>query len=98
MSEYKHLSKCRLCLLKKPVSKRQGQIHKGICAREAARVGYSKKLLSDKDVLNSLYSLGERVLAIEAYIKDLKWAIEKLGFDPKKHELPPSAQPDKGEV
>ena len=37
------LPKCRLCLLKRP-SKRQTQIHKGICAREAARVGWVKPL------------------------------------------------------
>ena len=31
----------------------------------------------------------ERIVALEAYVKDLKWAIDKLGYDPAKHGYPP---------
>lgn len=45
-------------------------------------------LLSDS-AMDSLIKAHDRIEALEAYVKDLKWAIEKLGFDPKKHGLPP---------
>ena len=51
------LPECRLCRVKR-LNKRQQQIHKGICAREAARVGWTKT------VNDPLYA--DRMAVVEA--------------------------------
>lgn len=39
--------------------------------------------------MDSLIKAHERIDALEQYAKDLKWAIDRLGFDPAKHGYPP---------
>ena len=47
-----------------------------------------KYVLTD-EALNANLAAFERIVALEAYVKDLKWAIDKLGYDPAKHGYPP---------
>lgn len=48
-----------------------------------------KRCLLTDDELDSTMNLQDRVAALEAYVKDLKWAVEKAGYNPKKHGYPP---------
>lgn len=53
-------------------------------------------LLTDAE-LDSQLRCYERIEALENYARDLKWAIDKLGFDPKKHGFPPPWPPSVAE-
>lgn len=48
-----------------------------------------KLFLLEDGAMGSMINAHERIDALELYAKDLKWAIDKLGYDPKKHGYPP---------
>ncbi len=52
-----------------------------------------KRCLLTDGALDSQLRAFERIEALENYVKDLKWAIERLGFDPEKHGVPPPWPP-----
>ena len=53
---------------------------------------YRLKYLLTRDMVDTHLAQYDRIVALEAYVKDLKWAIDRLGYDPKFHGYPPTEQ------
>jgi hypothetical protein len=48
-----------------------------------------KLFLTTDSGMDSLIKAHDRITALEAYVKDLKWVCESLGYNPETHGFPP---------